>query len=79
MYGSYHRISTHTADGNLRAGAKRPSVVAGPSCESGDVFTQEGGVVTHQDLPICEVGVLLCSMMQVPTALACRRITIRGL
>ena len=29
-------------------------------CESGDVFTQEeGGVVTHQDLPACEVGDLV--------------------
>lgn len=60
MYGSYHRISAHTADGNLRSGPVRPSVVAGPLCESGDVFTQEeGGVVTHQDLPTCEVGDLI--------------------
>ncbi|MBC3806898.1 diaminopimelate decarboxylase [Undibacterium seohonense] len=60
MYGSYHHISAHTADGNLRTGTLRPSVVAGPLCESGDVFTQEeGGVVTHQDLPACEVGDLV--------------------
>jgi diaminopimelate decarboxylase len=60
MYGSFHQITAHTADGVLRAGANRPSVVAGPLCESGDVFTQEeGGVVTHQDLPICEVGDLI--------------------
>lgn len=57
MYGSYHRISTHTPDGTLRSGATRPTVVAGPLCESGDVFTQEeGGVVTTQDLPACEIG-----------------------
>ncbi|MBR7799758.1 diaminopimelate decarboxylase [Undibacterium fentianense] len=60
MYGSFHRISAHTADGQLRGGATRPSVVAGPLCESGDVFTQEeGGVVTHQNLPVCEVGDLI--------------------
>ena len=57
MYGSYHRISTHAPDGTLRSGATRPTVVAGPLCESGDVFTQEeGGVVTTQDLPACEIG-----------------------
>jgi diaminopimelate decarboxylase len=57
MYGSYHRISAHSADGKLRTGNTRPTVVAGPLCESGDVFTQEeGGVVTHQDLPACDVG-----------------------
>lgn len=60
MYGSYHRISAHTTDGKLRTGSLRPTVVAGPLCESGDVFTQEeGGVVTHQDLPSCEVGDLI--------------------
>ena len=57
MYGSYHRISTHAPDGTPRSGATRPTVVAGPLCESGDVFTQEeGGVVTTQDLPACEIG-----------------------
>ncbi|MFZ6801779.1 diaminopimelate decarboxylase [Undibacterium sp. Di24W] len=57
MYGSYHRISAHTSDGQARTGSTRPTVVAGPLCESGDVFTQEeGGVVTHQDLPSCEIG-----------------------
>jgi diaminopimelate decarboxylase len=60
MYGSFHQITAHTTDGNLRTGATRPTVVAGPLCESGDVFTQEeGGVVTHQDLPSCEVGDLI--------------------
>lgn len=60
MYGSFHRISAHTANGELRTGNTRPTVVAGPLCESGDVFTQEeGGVVTHQDLPACEVGDLV--------------------
>lgn len=57
MYGSYHRISTHAPDGTPRTSAARPTVVAGPLCESGDVFTQEdGGVVTTQNLPACEIG-----------------------
>lgn len=57
MYGSYHKITVHHADGSLRAGSTHPTVVAGPLCESGDVFTQEvGGVVTQQNLPSAEVG-----------------------
>ena len=60
MYGSYHRISAHAPDGSLRSGAVRPTVVAGPLCESGDVFTQEeGGEVVSQDLPVCAIGDLL--------------------
>ncbi|MBX9869011.1 MAG: diaminopimelate decarboxylase, partial [Burkholderiaceae bacterium] len=61
MYGSYHRISVLTADGQPRNHSNtRATVVAGPLCESGDVFTQEeGGVVTTQDLPYCEIGDLV--------------------
>jgi diaminopimelate decarboxylase len=34
--------------------------VAGPLCESGDVFTQgESGVVLQRDLPVAQVGDLL--------------------
>jgi diaminopimelate decarboxylase len=40
--------------------AEQPSVVAGPLCESGDVFTQgDGGVVLPRDLPGAQVGDLL--------------------
>lgn len=57
MYGSFHRISAHATDGTPRTTTLKPTVVAGPLCESGDVFTQEdGGVVTTQDLPACEIG-----------------------
>ncbi len=57
MYGSYHRISAHAPDGTPRSSELRASVVAGPLCESGDVFTQEeGGVLTSQDLPVCDIG-----------------------
>ncbi|GGD01406.1 diaminopimelate decarboxylase [Undibacterium terreum] len=57
MYGSFHRITAHAPNGDARSTALRPTVVAGPLCESGDVFTQEdGGVVTTQDLPACDIG-----------------------
>ena len=40
------------ATASARAGATEPTVVAGPLCESGDVFTQEeGGVVVPRELP----------------------------
>jgi diaminopimelate decarboxylase len=57
MYGSYHEISVLRARGELSTGATEPTVVAGPLCESGDVFTQEeGGVVVTRDLPAAAVG-----------------------
>ena len=58
MYGSFHKISTYQRNGAAHPlNQLRPTVVAGPLCESGDVFTQEdGGVVTTQDLPVCEIG-----------------------
>ena len=58
MYGSYHAMSVLRRDGS--AGAGQPSVVAGPLCESGDVFTQgDGGVVLPRELPEARVGDLL--------------------
>ena len=58
MYGSHHEISVLPADDTPRA--VRPTTVAGPLCESGDVFTQgEGGVVLSRDLPQPHVGDLL--------------------
>jgi len=60
MYGSFHRITAHHRNGTLRTGVNRPTVVAGPLCESGDVFTQiEGGEVVSQALPPCETGDLI--------------------
>ncbi len=57
LYGSFHRISVLRPDGTLRDGPVRPTVVAGPLCESGDVFTQvEGGEVVSRPLPAAEVG-----------------------
>jgi diaminopimelate decarboxylase len=57
MYGSYHAISIVRRDGSLATGTTQPTVVAGPLCESGDVFTQEeGGVVVPRELPEARVG-----------------------
>ena len=57
MYGSYHEISVVHRDGTVSSGPVQPTVVGGPLCESGDVFTQEeGGVVVPRDLPDVEVG-----------------------
>ncbi|MBS0905083.1 diaminopimelate decarboxylase [Pantoea dispersa] len=57
MYGSYHHISLLPADGSAPGEAHVESVVAGPLCESGDVFTQlEGGKVETRALPAAQVG-----------------------
>ncbi|MDZ7277474.1 diaminopimelate decarboxylase [Pantoea eucrina] len=57
MYGSYHHISVLPADGRALGDACVDSVVAGPLCESGDVFTQqEGGKVETRALPAAQVG-----------------------
>jgi diaminopimelate decarboxylase len=58
MYGSYHHISALAGDGReLAAQPLVETVVAGPLCESGDVFTQqEGGKVETRALPPVQVG-----------------------
>jgi len=57
MYGSYHHISLLPADGRALGDEQVESVVAGPLCESGDVFTQlEGGKVETRALPAAQVG-----------------------
>ncbi|MEZ5643696.1 MAG: diaminopimelate decarboxylase [Burkholderiaceae bacterium] len=58
MYGAFHGMSLIPADDGPRATVE--TVVAGPLCESGDVFTQaEGGVVLTRALPQAAVGDLL--------------------
>ncbi len=60
MYGSYHEISLIPATGSPATRTTRETVVAGPLCESGDVFTQEdGGVVVRRALPDAQLGDLL--------------------
>ncbi|MBH9552713.1 diaminopimelate decarboxylase [Inhella gelatinilytica] len=59
MYGAHHGLRLIPAD-ERSAGALQPTVVAGPLCESGDVFTQgEGGELRPQPLPPAVVGDLL--------------------
>jgi diaminopimelate decarboxylase len=58
MYGAFHGMSLIAQDATPRATVD--TVVAGPLCESGDVFTQgEGGVVLSRALPEARVGDLL--------------------
>ena len=58
MYGAYHGMGLIPADNSPRSTVE--TVVAGPLCESGDVFTQaEGGVVLTRALPQAQVGDLL--------------------
>jgi diaminopimelate decarboxylase len=58
MYGAFHAMSLVTQDGSARVPVE--SVVAGPLCESGDVFTQgHGGEVLPRSLPEARVGDLL--------------------
>jgi len=47
----------HAPDGSDPQGAQTRIAVAGPLCESGDVFTQnEGGVMSDQLLPQPRIG-----------------------
>jgi diaminopimelate decarboxylase len=60
MYGAYHEISLIPRAGSLADRRVRPSIVAGPLCESGDVFTQDSaGNVVPREFPEARVGDLL--------------------
>ena len=55
LYGAYHPVSI--AHRHRVQTASHPVVLAGPLCESGDIFTQtEGGFVDRRELPIASVG-----------------------
>ncbi|WP_441245518.1 diaminopimelate decarboxylase [Kitasatospora sp. McL0602] len=57
MYGSSHRVTLLDPSGEPRRTPARDTVLAGPLCESGDVFTQlEGGEVEPVPLPRAEIG-----------------------
>lgn len=58
MYGSYHGIEVVAHDGGERSSA--PIVVAGPLCESGDVFTRDDAeLLVPRELPKPVAGDLL--------------------
>jgi diaminopimelate decarboxylase len=57
MYGSYHHITIHGADA---AAPLVPVIVAGPLCESGDVFTRDDReLLNPRPLPLPRPGDLL--------------------
>lgn len=57
MYGSFHHISVWNAPRNATV---EPTVIAGPLCESGDVFTRdEAELVQPRPLPAVQIGDLL--------------------
>jgi diaminopimelate decarboxylase len=60
MYGSYHRITLLPHDGDGANRPEEPIVVAGPLCESGDVFTRDDQeLLQPRLLPRPEAGDLL--------------------
>ena len=60
MYGAYHEISVLPRGTRGAGAARRATAVAGPLCESGDVFTQDdSGEVMLRDLDVCDVGDLV--------------------
>ncbi|SDQ69274.1 diaminopimelate decarboxylase [Pseudomonas sp. UC 17F4] len=59
LYGAYHRMTLLDAQGMPVDRPLQPSLVAGPLCESGDVFTQDELALAPQHLPQAQVGDLL--------------------
>ena len=56
MYGSYHRITLPGVEGREES----PVVVAGPLCESGDVFTRDDSeMLQPRELPVPQPGDLM--------------------
>jgi diaminopimelate decarboxylase len=60
MYGSYHHIDVIGANGEDPNIPREPLVIAGPLCESGDVFTRDDReLLQPRLLPPVEPGTLL--------------------
>ncbi|MFQ5742418.1 MAG: diaminopimelate decarboxylase [Acidobacteriota bacterium] len=57
LYGSHHAISAVKRNGEAATGPAQATVVGGPLCEAGDLFTQDdSGLVVPVDLPAVKVG-----------------------
>ena len=57
MYGAHHPISVCARSGDAAEREQMEVIIAGPLCESGDIFTQrEGGYVDRRELPVARVG-----------------------
>ncbi|MEM7786046.1 MAG: diaminopimelate decarboxylase, partial [Planctomycetota bacterium] len=55
LYGAYHPMSIAFA--GEKTEQTQHTIVGGPLCESGDIFTQEeGGFVCGRELPVAQVG-----------------------
>lgn len=59
LYGSYHHMTLVDKNGIVVDRPLQQTVVAGPLCESGDVFTQNEFEITPRSLPKAQVGDLL--------------------
>lgn len=60
MYGAHHELSLLSRSGDVSSRPQRATVVAGPLCESGDVFTQNAQAdVVPRLLPEAQVGDLM--------------------
>lgn len=59
MYGAYHAMTLLDGNGQPLERPLQPTVVGGPLCESGDIFTQDDEALTPHLLPRAEVGDLL--------------------
>ena len=60
MYGSYHAIEVVGKNGEDPHQAREPIVIAGPLCESGDIFTRDDReLLAPRSLPRPEAGDLL--------------------
>ncbi|MBX8570522.1 diaminopimelate decarboxylase [Pseudomonas cichorii] len=59
MYGAYHRITLIDSNGLPVSRPLQPTVVGGPLCESGDIFTQDEESLRPQLLPQARVGDLM--------------------
>lgn len=59
MYGAYHGMSLLDASGQPVQRPQQLTVVGGPLCESGDIFTQDDECLTPRLLPQAQVGDLL--------------------